>query len=55
MPKSTVLDAISAIEKVFSDTSVSQNTTIERLNELKDDIEIKIACIESDIRGGYHA
>jgi len=42
--------ALLAIDRVFSDTSVTQEETLDALAELKDDIENKIECIHLDIR-----
>lgn len=38
-----------AITTVFSDTTVSQEHTIDSLRELRRDIEIKMVAIKSDI------
>lgn len=40
-----------AIESVFSDTSVSQEQTLENLEVLADDIGMYIDAIESDLAG----
>jgi len=37
-----------AIERVFSDTSVSQDVTIERLDDLTDDIDVKLELLTVD-------
>ena len=42
--------ALTAINNVFSDTTVTQGTTIEDLRELKTEIEMKIECIKADIK-----
>lgn len=38
------------IEKLFSDTSVSQRETLDALEELQDSIEVKIDCLKLDMR-----
>ncbi|TAK59477.1 hypothetical protein [Methylobacter sp.] len=42
--------ATDAIDAVFSDTSVSPDETLERLKELRSDIEMKMHCLEQDIK-----
>jgi hypothetical protein len=42
--------AEAAIEKLFSDTSVSPEECLANLRGLKDDLEMKIDCVESDLR-----
>lgn len=44
-----VQKATEAIEELFSDTSVSPETTKDDLEALVEDIEIKISAIECDI------
>jgi len=39
-----------ALEELFSDTSVSQQTTLDDLNEIQSDLETKIDAIEGDIK-----
>lgn len=39
-----------AIDAVFSDTSKPAEKTLEDLQDLRDEIEIKIGCIETDLR-----
>jgi len=52
-PHERLLDeAKEAISKVFSDTSVSQQTTIESLEDLADDLNGMIEGIKEDIRKG---
>ena len=38
-----------AIDRLFSDTSVSQETTMEDLRELRDDLDIRIEGLISDM------
>lgn len=38
-----------AIQDIFGDTSVSQRTTIDALDVLRDEIDIMILSIESDL------
>jgi hypothetical protein len=38
-------EAKAAIEALFSDTSVSQETTLEALRELADDLDMKIEAL----------
>ncbi len=46
-----LLDAAQkAIEDLFSDTSVSAAQTRSDLNDLRTDIDIKIECIDSDLK-----
>lgn len=42
--------AKAAINTVFSDTTVPQETTVEHLTELRDEIIIMINAIEKDIK-----
>lgn len=37
------------IDELFGDTSVSQETTLDALKEIRDDLESKIGCIEADL------
>ena len=46
-----VQEAQEAIERVFSDMSVSQQTTKDSLETLAGDIEIRIEAIECDMGG----
>ena len=39
-----------AIDDVFSDLSVSQQVTLLSLKDLRTNIDIKISCIETDLR-----
>ncbi len=39
-----------AIEDLFSDTSVSQESTLQDLGDLADQIRVKQECIRSDLR-----
>ena len=41
--------ALDAIDEVFSDTSVSQQETLDSLSELAEDIEMRIGAIEYDL------
>jgi len=41
------------IERIFSDTSISQEDTIIVLEELRDDIDMKIEAIKSDLKHGH--
>ena len=41
-----------AIDDLFSDTTVSQQTTVDKLEELRDEIEMKIDAIKGDIKSG---
>ena len=50
MSKRTLKDAKKAIEALFSDTSVSQKTTLAELEELQAEIETSIDAIKVDIR-----
>lgn len=50
MNKRLLKEALDAINKVFSDTSVSQETTMDTLRELRDDIEMKMECIRVDLK-----
>jgi hypothetical protein len=38
-----------AINAVFSDTSVPQETTLESLRELRDELDIVVDCVEQDL------
>jgi osmotically-inducible protein OsmY len=52
-PHERLLDAAKeAVSKVFGDTSVSQQTTIESLEDIADDINGMIAGIKEDIQAG---
>lgn len=42
--------ATTAIQQVHSDTSVSQQDTLYSLNGLRDEIDVMINAIESDLR-----
>lgn len=42
-------DALSAIKKIFGDTTVSQQTTIDSLREIVDTAEDYISSIEADL------
>ena len=42
-------DERKAIEKLFSDTSVSVGTAIENLQSLRDEIDISIEALKSDL------
>lgn len=48
--KGWITEAENAIEELFSDTSVTQETTLEALRELRGNIQCKIESIESDLR-----
>lgn len=45
-----VKEALSAIDEVFSDSSIPQLATISSLREIREDCEIKIQAIEADLR-----
>ena len=38
-----------AIAEIFSDTSVTPEQTLERLTDLREEVEIRIATIEEDL------
>ena len=40
-----------AIIELFSDTSVGKETTIESLEEVRDDIDFKIQCLKEELKG----
>lgn len=40
-----------AIDKVFSDTSVPAKTTLDSLQTLRDEIEMKIDAVKNDVYG----
>jgi hypothetical protein len=42
--------ALDAIQAVFSDRSVSQRDTLHSLRDIRDDLEILIDAVESDLR-----
>lgn len=42
--------ALEAVEKINSDTSVSQQNTILSLKQIRDEIDLMIDAIEGDIR-----
>jgi hypothetical protein len=42
--------ALDAIHTVFSDRSVSQRDTLHSLRDIRDDLEILIDAVESDLR-----
>lgn len=44
--KKKILDAV---EELFSDTSVSQQQTLDALSEILGDVESKAACIRADL------
>lgn len=52
MNKRLLKAALNAIERLFSDTSVSQEKTLESLDELRDDINVKMECIKTDLKRG---
>lgn len=39
-----------ALDELFSDTTVSKQTTLDDLNELQSDMENKIEALEADIK-----
>lgn len=41
--------ALDAIDELFGDTSVSATTTLENLEEIRDEVESKIECIKADL------
>lgn len=43
-------NVIEALDELFADTSVSQETTLEALEEIEGEIEGKIDALESDIK-----
>lgn len=44
-------EAKEAADALFSDTSVPLRKTLEHLVELRDEIDMKIECIKSDLKG----
>jgi len=38
-----------AIDDLFSDTSVSQEVTLDALKEIREQLDLLIECIESDL------
>lgn len=44
------IEALAAIERIFSDTSVGAVQTKESLEELRDAINAKIECLDTDIK-----
>ena len=48
--RTKVEQAEEAIDAVFSDISVPQKMTQEQLRELRDAIDIKLRCIEIDLK-----
>jgi polyhydroxyalkanoate synthesis regulator phasin len=42
-------EAKAAIERVFSDTSVSKRETVDSLEELINDMESRIECLEDEL------
>ena len=49
--KRAIKAAEEAIDELFSNTDVSQETTLRDLRSLRDEIDMKIGCIENDLRG----
>lgn len=47
-----IKSAKSAIDDIFSDTSVNAEETLDALKELRDEIEMKIEVIEADLEAG---
>jgi len=45
--KKKILDAIA---ELFRDTTVSQQTTLNALREIRDDLDIRIDALEEDIK-----
>jgi hypothetical protein len=45
-----IQNAIDAIDKIFGDTSVPPQVTLEALEEIQDNLESKIGCLKNDIR-----
>ena len=43
-------DIIKQIDDLFSDTSVSQRTTLAALEEIRDEIDFKIGALKEDIK-----
>ena len=39
-----------ALEALFSDTSVTKQTTLDDLNEIQSDVENKVEALEGDIK-----
>jgi len=52
MTKKKLAKTLAAIEELFSDTSVTQENTLEQLEEVRDDIDMKIECIKNDLKNG---
>lgn len=50
--KRKIKAALEAIETVFCDTTVSQQKTLDALEEIRDEVEFKIGAIKSDLRMG---
>ena len=52
MPKvnKKVQVALQAIDNIFGDTSVSPETTLDQLEEIQADLEMKVDCLKNDIR-----
>ena len=48
--KSLIGLAEAAIDRVFSDTSVSPQTTLDNLHDLEEDIHNKMAALQVDVR-----
>lgn len=46
MSKQQILDAIA---ELFGNTSVPNTTTLEELEEIRDEIQTKIDCVKSDL------
>ncbi len=42
--------ACNAIDNIFSDTNVDMLTTLEALEEVESNLEMKIKCLREDIR-----
>lgn len=38
-----------AIERLFSDTSVSKRETVDSLEELTEDLEVRIECLKDEL------
>lgn len=45
----SVKAALSAIEIIFSDTSVTRETTLEELQEIQSELDSKIDALKSDL------
>ena len=43
-------EALNIINDIFGDTNVSPEQTLDELREIKEDVEMKILCLESDLQ-----